>query len=231
MTGTARNPWGRDFVNRRYASATAKNAAEAERVKQGGLKREKTILCGAYDGDPTSIDWMNCNCGYQPPTSGGKKVPQRLDPAWTLWVEQSSPTPGKKSLHKEVKSLVTEVYVVNKVPLIGYHHNVVPLGTHGGYPDLTLWGNGRPGIMWREEKAMRGAWEPGQREHLFSLHQKGFDVGVWKPCCLLSGRIDLELAQLAGVPPKGRGAQRLKGTLYKRLTWEGFAAALDEDDH
>lgn len=225
MTGRRGGTWGRDFVNRRYDSATVKNATERQRVKDGGLKRGKTVLSGPYDGDLDQIDWLKCNCGYLPPTSGGKKVPQYADPAYAMWTEGAPRTPGKQSLHQAIRQLCKEVYPV------GYHHNVVALGTDPGYPDLTLWGAGEPRVMWREEKSMTGKWEEGQREHLLSLHQKGQNVRVWKPCCLLSGLIELELADLAGVPPKGRGLQRLKGTLGRKLSWGDVAAgALDEDD-
>lgn len=216
--------WGRDFVTRAYDRATDKNIKEAARVKEGGTKRKKRVLSGVFTGDLDQINWMNCQCGYQRPTSRGKPVPQYADPAWALWVEGTPRTAGKKSLHKEIKTLVKDVY-----PMIGYHHNVVALGTDPGYPDLTLWGPGDSGVMWREEKAMNGSWEEGQREHLLSLHQKGFDVGVWKPCCLLSGLIELQLADLAGVEPRGRGLQRQRGTINKRLGWKDIAeGALNE---
>lgn len=220
-------PWGRDFVNRRYAKATAANEAEGKQVKAGGTKRRKTILSGPYDGDPLAIDWMACGCGYQPPTSRGKPVPQYADPAYALWVEGTPRGAGKQSLHKAIKELVKDTYR----GLLGYHHNTVPLGTDPGFPDLTLWGRGEPCIMYREEKAMKGGFEQGQREHLLSLRQRDLDVRVWKPCCYLSGLIDLELAMLAGVAPRGRGAQRLQGTLNKTMTWDDVAAgALDEQN-
>lgn len=217
--------WGRDFVNRAYDRATAANAAEAARVKDGGAKRKKRIMCGPFEGDPKTIKWLACQCGYAPPTSGGRPVPRAADPAYAIWVEGTPRTAGKKSLHRAVKELCKDVYPV------GYHHNTVALGSDPGYPDLTLWGNGEPGVMWREEKSMTGAFEEGQAEHLLSLHEKGFDVGVWKPCCLLSGRIELELARLAGVAPKGRGLQRARGTLNQQLSWQDIAAgALNKDE-
>lgn len=223
MTGKT---WGRGFVNKAYDRATVKKQDEAARVKAGGLKRTKTILCGTFSGDLQTIDWMACNCGYRRPTSNGKPVPQYADPAYALWVEGTPRTAGKQSLHLEIRRLCKKVY-----PQIGYHHNMVSLGTDPGYPDLTLWGPGEPGVMWREEKSMKGVFEEGQREHLQSLHEKGLNARVWMPCCLLSGLVELELAMLAGVPPQGRGLQRLRGTIDKRLSWEDVAdGALNEQD-
>jgi hypothetical protein len=210
--------WGRDFVNRAYDRATAKNEAEAQRVKDGGAKRKKRVLSGVFTGPLDQVDWLTCHCGYQPPTSGGKKVPQYADPAYAVWTEGTPRTAGKQSLHTHIKTLVKDVYTT-----IGYHHNTVALGTDPGWPDLTLIGPGEPNIMFREEKAMRCAWEEGQREHLLSMQQKGFDVGVWKPCCLLSGRVELELARLADIPPQGRGLQRQRGQLNRQLTWKDIA--------
>lgn len=214
--------YGREFVGRRFDKATAKNEAARDRNKAGIKDAPKPIRTAPHTGDPAQFDWLRCECGYQRPTSGGKPVPQRLDPAYANWTENSTTT-GKQLLHKKVRELALDVYRV------GYHHNVIPLGTDRGYPDLTLWGPAGPKIKFREEKSMTGRLEYGQAEHLLSLYEAGFDVAVWKPCCYLSGLIDIELAELAGVPPQGRGAQRLRGHLSRPMTWQDVAGgALDQ---
>jgi hypothetical protein len=208
--------YGRQFVNAAFDRAETKAAKEAETVKKGGVKRKKTILCGPFDGDPKAFNWHDPTCGYLRPTSNGVPVPRDQDPAIAHWTE--TVTRGKQSLHAKVRQLCKDVYPV------GYHHNVISLGTDPGYPDLTLFGPGGNRVIWREEKSMTGVWQEGQREHLLSLHEKGFDVAVWKPCCYLSGLIDVQLAELADVPAKGRGAQRLEGVLNRRPTWGDVAA-------
>src|ERR1700754_1461538 len=48
---------------------------------------------------------------------------------------------------------------------------------------------------------MAGTLYVPQWAHLTSMRAAGLDVGVWRPCCLLSGRISAELAAIAGVDP------------------------------
>lgn len=66
-----------------------------------------------------------------------------------------------------------------------------------GWPDWAMTGPG--GFMVRELK--RQAKEPtkAQEAWLESLYRAGIDVGVYKPCCVLSGRMARELAVIAGV--------------------------------
>ena len=66
-----------------------------------------------------------------------------------------------------------------------------------GWPDWTI--RGPRGVLFRELKSQRGRVEPEQREWLDALAADGADVDVWRPSCLLSGRIARELAALAGL--------------------------------
>ena len=66
-----------------------------------------------------------------------------------------------------------------------------------GWPDWTI--RGPRGVLFRELKAQRGRVAPEQQEWLDALAASGADVGVWRPECLLSGRIAAELAALAGL--------------------------------
>ena len=65
-----------------------------------------------------------------------------------------------------------------------------------GWPDWAITGVG--GFMMRELK--RQSKDPTEKQEawLESLHRGGVDVGVWKPCCVLTGRMARELAALAG---------------------------------
>jgi hypothetical protein len=195
-----------------------KLAQEVEKAKK--LRR---VACAPVVGDPEAIDWRACDCGYQRPTRNGKPVTQAQDPAWQ-WTEEQGRS-GKPCLRKAVKEMALRAYK------IGYRHNTIELHNEGGFPDDMYWGPHGPKLIIRELKAMRPDWKPGQKQHLLSLQEVGQNVAVWFPCCLLSGLIDMEMAELAGVPPKGRGAQRLKGELNRELSWADVAGgALDPDD-
>ena len=65
-----------------------------------------------------------------------------------------------------------------------------------GFPDWTLTGPG--GFMVRELKRQGKDPTKAQEAWLESLHAAGVDVAVWKPCCVLSGRMARELTALAG---------------------------------
>lgn len=193
---------------RQYTTAKKKPAA-------GTPAPVKRIRTAPVQGDPDAIDWMACDCGYVRPTSNGKPVPKRLDQAYQ-WTE--NPGRGRKpALLTEVRQLALRVYG------LGYFHSGISIFEDPGYPDIDLWGPAGPRRLVRELKAMNGTWQPGQKQHLLSLHESGFNVAVWKPCCLLSGLVDLEMADLAGVPPKGRGELRLRGRLGQAPTWQDVA--------
>lgn len=217
---------------RRVGLYDAHNRARSERLaamtpEQRKLARQvekaKALLpvnCAPVSGDPEGIDWMACDCGYVPRTqANGKPMPQSREPAWQ-WTEEKG-TSGKPCLRTAVKNLALVVYK------IGYRHNSIELHNEGGFPDDTYWGPG--GLIVRELKAMRPDWKRGQKQHLLSLQEAGVKVAVWKPCCLLSGLIDEELAALAGVEPKGTYARNRRGQPNSELTWESIAdGALNE---
>lgn len=59
------------------------------------------------------------------------------------------------------------------------YHVEYPVGTRKGFPDLTVWGNGR--VFFRELKTDRGQLTREQRFTLLKLRQSGADVDVWRP--------------------------------------------------
>lgn len=197
---------------------------QAAKVAQA-VRAKVPVRCAPVIGDPESIDWEAHDCGYVPQLSrDGKPLPHsgpNAEPAWR-WTEEPG-TGGRSCLRGAVKNLVLEVYKV------GFRHNPLELHSEGGFPDDMYWGRFGPKLIIREQKAMRHVWQRGQKQHLLSLREADLDVGVWFPCCLLSGRIDEELAALAGVKPKGTYARRRHGVPNRPLTWADVAnGALNE---
>jgi hypothetical protein len=90
--------------------------------------------------------------------------------------------------------------MIKDLGLSGYHTRD-SRGSAKGYPDWTICG---VRVMFRELKTQRGRLTTEQRDWLEALHTAGSDADVWRPECLLSGRIARELAGLAGI----RGAAR-----------------------
>jgi hypothetical protein len=64
-----------------------------------------------------------------------------------------------------------------------------------GYPDWTIAGPG--GLIFRELKRQNKEPTGAQEKWLGALHAAGQDVGVWKPCCVHSGRMASELGAVA----------------------------------
>jgi hypothetical protein len=189
------------------------------------LKMLEPVTTAPVRGDPDGIAWENCDCGYVPRTGpGGRPLPKsgiNAEPAWR-WTEEK-PRGRKPYLRAVLKDMALKVYK------IGYRHNPLELHSEGGFPDDIYWGPHGPGLIVRELKAMRPDWKRGQKQHLLSLQEAGVNVAVWYPCCLLSGLIDQEMAQLAGVPPKGAYARRDARTPNRPLTWKDIADGALED--
>lgn len=198
-----------------------------QRQRQAQIRQRKLlepVTNAPTVGDWTLIDWELHECGYVPATRpDGKPLPKsgpNAEPAWR-WTEEKNTT-GRPYLRAVVNDLASKVYQ------LGHRHSRVELHNESGYPDDQFWGRYGPKLIIRELKAMRPDWKRGQRQHLLSLLEAGQDVGVWFPCCYLSGRIDEELAALAGVPARGPYARIHRGVPNKPLTWEDVAAgALD----
>lgn len=189
---------------------------QLEKAKQKALLLQP-VKCAPVKADPFAIDWETHECGYVPRTkSDGKPLPKsgpNAEPAWR-WTEEKSPT-GKSSLRAAVREMALKVY------RIGYRHSEIELHSEGGFPDDLYWGPG--GLKIRELKAMRPDWKRGQKQHLLSLSEAGLNVGVWFPCCLLSGWIDEEMAEIAGVTSKGTYARTHRGQPNSALTWKAIA--------
>lgn len=83
-----------------------------------------------------------------------------------------------------------------KLGILRFHVRV-SLGTTAGLPDDILIGPG--GILWRELKREKGKPTPAQVKTGEALTAAGQDWALWRPSDLLSGRIALELAGIAGV--------------------------------
>lgn len=201
---------------RRAAMTPEQRTAERQAKK---LKMLVPVACAPVRGDPEAIDWDTCGCGYVPRTGpNGKPLPKsgpNAEPAWR-WSEEASTT-GRPCLRDKVSDMALKVY------RIGYRHNLIELHQEGGFPDDLYWGPHGPKLIIRELKAMKPDWKRGQKQHLLSLQEAEQNVGIWFPCCLLSGWIDEEMAALAGVKPKGTYARRIPGLPNKPLTWAGIA--------
>jgi hypothetical protein len=198
----------------------------AERAAEK-LKLLEPVRVAPVIGDPESIAWEKCDCGYVPRTRpDGKPLPKsgpNAEDAWR-WTEEKPRTGRGPYLRGVVPALAVDVYK------IGSRHNPIELHSGDGFPDDIYWGRFGPKLIFRELKAMRPLWKRGQKQHLLSLQEAGLNVGVWFPCCLLSGLVEEEMAELAGVEPKGPYARRPGRTPNRPLTWEDIAeGALSED--
>jgi hypothetical protein len=204
------------------AMTPQQRAAERAAAK---LKLLVPVPTAPVQGDPEGIAWEICDCGYVPRTGpDGKPLPKsgpNAEPAWR-WTEEKSQS-RRPYLRETVKAMALTVYK------IGYRHNPIELHSEGGFPDDIYWGRHGPKLIFRELKALRLDWKRGQKQHLLSLQEASQNVAVWYPCCLLSGLIDQEMAELAGVAPKGPYARREPRTPNKQLTWTDIAdGALDQ---
>lgn len=135
-------------------------------------------------------------CGYVPLLTRGRLV-QKHDPAWQLPEVGNGRTADALQRHVTARA---KNGLLHRQPGygLGYHHSVEPRGEVAGYPDVHCWAP-RPGAhLFRELKGMGHDPRPDQVATLTALHATGADVGVWWPCCWYSGRVDRELAALAG---------------------------------
>lgn len=208
-----------DPHNQARAQRLAAMTPEQRVIHRAKEKRQalEPVACAPVRGNPAAIDWESHNCGYVPRIgTNGKVLPKTREPAWQ-WTEEKG-TAGRPYLRSAVQDLALKVY------RIGYRHSEVELTQdNGGFPDDLYWGPHGPKLIIRELKPMRPQWKRGQKQHLLSLREADQDVGVWFPCCLLSGWIDEEMASLAGVAPKGTYARRQRGVPNKPVTWEDVA--------
>jgi hypothetical protein len=136
-------------------------------------------------------------CGYVPLLTRSRLV-QKHDPAWQL------PELGDGRIADALQRHVTaraahDLHHRQPGYGLGYHHSVEPRGEIAGFPDVTCWAPRPAALLFRELKGMGEDPRPTQVATLTGLAATGADVGVWWSCCWYSGRVDRELAALAGV--------------------------------
>jgi hypothetical protein len=100
---------------------------------------------------------------------------------------------GPDSIEAHLRRYLTDLHL----PL-AYH----PWREHAkrareGWLDWAIAGDG--GYIMRELKRQSEKPTAAQEMWLDTLEHAGEDVGVWKPCCVLSGRMARELAVVAGI--------------------------------
>lgn len=146
--------------------------------------------------------WDTCGCNYEPPQVNGKRVPQRLDPAWQ-WTEEPSHRGNniQTALRPQIQLLLwgnDRLGIEACYPITGFHSGD-PRFDPPGMADLLLWPIGHPSAA-REIKKMGRSPELHQAITLTAMARAGCDVGIWRPCCLLSGHISRQLSAWSGVP-------------------------------
>lgn len=148
--------------------------------------------------------WAVHDCSYAPLLTNGRLV-KKNDPAWQM---------AEKRL-RDYYCLTERVrFRAAKPPNhklwpgyeLGFFHSHDSRREYPGYPDCHMWGD--EGDLIRELKRMGEAPKPDQVATLTRMRKAGRDVGVWWPCCWYSGRIDRELAVIAGRPLLGRHEHR-----------------------
>ena len=77
-----------------------------------------------------------------------------------------------------------------------WYHTYNSKKSPSGFPDLVIAGRT---VMYRELKRQKENPTKAQREWIAALEAAGADVGVWRPEDWYSGRINRELAALAGL--------------------------------
>ena len=110
---------------------------------------------------------------------------------------------GKGSLDYELRQMLEKL----RSRLL-WQHNSDSRRAHRGWPDWCIArrarSGGRGAVIFRELKREGEDPTDEQQEWLDALRCAGFDVGVWRPSDYYSGRIQRELAALAGL---GTGAR------------------------
>lgn len=85
---------------------------------------------------------------------------------------------------------------------VRHYHTHDSRRSTSGWPDSAMVGVG--GFMVRELKREREKPTPAQQAWLDDLIAAGINAGVWRPSDLISGRIQTEIAALAGREQEGR---------------------------
>lgn len=98
-----------------------------------------------------------------------------------------------RSMPEDRVLLPRVIAVCKQVGLLWYHTHRSDRSP-AGYPDLHIVGLGAD--LYRELKKESGAVTEAQQVWLGSLEELGYDVGVWRPSDLLSGRVAEQLAAI-----------------------------------
>ncbi len=113
---------------------------------------------------------------------------------------------GSGSLDHALRKLLDDDF-----PGLLRQHNSDSRRAHRGWPDWVIGRRDRPGtpgtVIVRELKREGEDPTPEQQDWLDALAAAGLDAGVWRPRDLYSGRIQRELAALAGLRVAGGEAR------------------------
>lgn len=148
-------------------------------------------------GEAPGNSWSVHDCGYAPLLTGGRLV-KKHDPAWQM---------AEKTRAVDCLTELVRVRAVKGMDdrhlgyLLSFMHSHESTREYPGFPDCDITGDA--GHLVRELKRMGEFPSPAQQAWLTRKQKAGQNVGVWWPCCWYSGRIDRELAAIAGVPALG----------------------------
>lgn len=105
---------------------------------------------------------------------------------------------------------------------VRHYHTYNSRRSPSGWPDSAMVGVG--GFMVRELKRQREKPTPAQQAWLDDLTRAGVNADVWRPADLISGRIQTEIAALAGREQEGRrlvAAMDITRAVLRRTTTPG----------
>lgn len=151
-------------------------------------------------GEGPDNGWAAHDCGYAPLLTAGRLV-KANDPAWQMR-EKRNRDYGCLTELVRMRAALRPDHKRYPGYELGFFHSHKSLREYPGYPDFHIWGD--LGDLIREAKVMGEAPKPAQVATLTRMRRAGRDVGVWWPCCWYSGRIDRELAAIAGRSPIGQ---------------------------
>lgn len=106
---------------------------------------------------------------------------------------------SEKALNLKVRGLLNDLGLAP----FSFHPTDGVGRMRAGWPDWTIVGTR---LIFREEKTEKGRLSDDQKLMLAHLEAVGYDVGIWRPSDLYSGRIASELAAIADSTVRARAA-------------------------